>query len=130
METMEFLLADAEIRHVLARYPQFADGRDGEAFAGLFTEDGVVRFNGEPIVGRSAIRDWVMAVTAGAPSKHVMVNHLIEVDSSTGARVSLDMVLLAKIDGAWSVQAVGKYTDTLVRTDEGWLFAERIIDLL
>lgn len=129
MDTTEFLLAEAEIRRLLARYPRAADDRDGGTFANLFTSDGVVRVGGETFTGRDAIRDWIMAVTAGARTRHLMVNHLIEVESSTSALVHLDMALLAEVDGAWSVQGTARYSDALTHTDEGWLFAEREIEL-
>ena len=57
----------------------------------------------------------------------MVVNHAIVVDSATEAHGSMDLVLLAAKDGAWTVASTARYADRFVRTGEGWRFAERVL---
>ena len=128
MEMWE-LEAREQIRDTIARYAHCVDGGRFDDLVALFTPDGVLEVEGEPAHrGRDAIRAFVtgtgrdLAAGTGAPRiRHHVSNVLIETESPDRARARC--YFLAVTDrGAdhW-----GRYSDDLVRTDDGWRFAHR-----
>jgi hypothetical protein len=110
----------AEILQLYFRYPVALDSGDAEGYADLFTEDG--SFGNR--VGRQALLEFVR----GRPSstvRHAPLTPLITAtaDGATG------MVLNLFVDVAESptvITRVSQYTDTLVKTSEGWRFQTRV----
>jgi SnoaL-like domain len=127
MDALERLVAESDIRQLLALYPQHADDGEHQAFADLFAEHGSIHIGEQPIEGRAAIREWIASTDAAGPMRHLMLNSYICVTSPDEAHGSLDMALLGQRDGRWIVRTAPRYADSFVRTVDGWRFAKREI---
>lgn len=129
MDLLEELLAERDIRKVLALYPQYADDNACHDWANLFAEDGALVVGPQRIQGRETLRAWLAQVQSDLTLRHLMVNQHITVDSPTTARATMDMVLLGAEGGKWIVRSSPRYNDRLVKTADGWKFAERVLEL-
>ena len=127
---------EADCERLIKRYVNLNDAQDWQAVANLYTED--ARFArpskpGEFIEGRAAILESFLARPARA-QRHVIANTVVEVEGPASARAFSVIVLYmsdAAEDGGLPAMdpkspLVGTFTDRLVRTPEGWRFAERI----
>ena len=127
---------EADCERLIRRYVNLNDAQDWEAVANLYTED--ARFArpskpGEFIEGRAAILESFLARPARA-QRHVIANTVVEVEGPASARAFSVIVLYmsdAAEDGGLPAMdpkspLVGTFTDRLVRTPEGWRFAERV----
>ena len=127
---------EADCERLIKRYVNLNDAQDWHAVANLYTED--ARFArpskpGEFIEGRAAILESFLARPARA-QRHVIANTVVEVEGPASARAFSVIVLYmsdAAEDGGLPAMdpkspLVGTFTDRLVRTPEGWRFAERI----
>jgi hypothetical protein len=117
-------------------YALLNDAADWDGVAGLYTEDGQMARPSAPdapIIGRDAI---LAALRARPPraARHVISNIVVDVDGENEAR-AMSVILLfqgeAGENGALPTRdrtgpLVGFFKDRLVKTDEGWRFAERI----
>lgn len=113
-----------QIEQLYAHYAHYLDTADGERFAALFTPDGVFITN-KPgygnIKGRKALADF--AAKAGAPPPIVRAGH-----STT--TVMIDPAPGGATGSAYLMAGTGAdqgyvYTDTFVKTAEGWRFKTR-----
>jgi uncharacterized protein (TIGR02246 family) len=127
MDLLDELAAERDIRTIIAQYGQYADDRDGTAYAGLFTEDGALVLGRKRHEGRAAIATWLEA-TEGT-LLHAMCNIHVRVESPTTAVGSLDAMVSAKSDSGWAPVTVIRYADTYAKTADGWRFAERILKI-
>ena len=127
---------EQDCERLIKQYVNLNDAQDWRAVAALYTED--ARFArpskpGEFVEGREAILASFLARPARA-QRHVIANTVVEVDDADHARAFSVIVLYmgdAADDGGLPVQdskspLVGTFNDRLVRTPEGWRFAERI----
>lgn len=127
---------EADCERLIKRYVHLNDAQDWPAVAALYTED--ARFArpsrpGEFVEGREAILASFLARPARA-QRHVIANVVVDVEDADRARAFSVIVLYmgdAADDGGLPVQdpkspLVGTFTDRLVRTPEGWRFAERV----
>ncbi len=127
---------EQDCERLIKQYVNLNDAQDWRAVAALYTED--ARFArpskpGEFVEGREAILASFLARPARA-QRHVIANTVVEVEDADHARAFSVIVLYmgdAADDGGLPVQdpkspLVGTFTDRLVRTPEGWRFAERI----
>lgn len=113
------------IRHLLARYTYEGDRGRIDALAACFAEDGVLEFPGNSGTGPDGV---TAALTSGERNsaisfvRHHITNPLINVDGDTAtARSYFQVVSNNGPDHA------GTYSDTLVRTTEGWRFTRRTV---
>lgn len=124
---------EADVARLVHEYVWANDARDWQKCASLYTEDAVFRrpSGGDPVVGRAAI---LTSFTARPPraQRHVMANTLVEVVSETEARVKSVIVLYMgdMVEEGLPAQdarspLIGTFEDRVVRTPEGWRFAER-----
>ncbi len=123
-------------RLVLASLRAF-DERDWPRYASFFTADGVfIRANapGEPLIGRDAICAALAQRPASRLTRHLCTNLDIEVLDAGQARGFCYLLLYAGDASlpetpagrpADSIQRVGEYRDTFVRTEEGWRISRR-----
>lgn len=127
---------ETDCARLIRLYANLADaGRWGDV-AGLYTADG--RFArpskpGEFVSGREAI---LASLTARPPrpQRHVVANIVVEVTDDSHATAFSVMLLFTgeqPADGGLPLRdatgpLVGSYTDRLVRTADGWRFAERV----
>jgi hypothetical protein len=129
MDLLQELLAEREIRKIVALYPQYADNADEVAWAALFSEDGELCIGDTVVKGREALAEWLLGTLKGPAMRHMMLNSFIEVESEDTARGSLDMALLLRKDDRWMVGPTPRYDDQYVRTAEGWKFARRRLQM-
>ena len=117
-------------------YVNLNDAQDWPAIAALYTEDARFARPSQPgvfVEGRAAILASFLARPARA-QRHVIANVVVEVDDADHARAFSVIVLYmgdAAEDGGLPVQdpkspLIGTFTDKLVRTRDGWRFAERV----
>jgi uncharacterized protein (TIGR02246 family) len=126
---VRWLLDRAQIRELTARYNRCFDDGDPDAFASLFTEDGVMEVEGTfRVDGRAGLAEMVTRTGYGVV--HVTVDATVEVDGDTAVQ-DVKLLVLARpgpdaAPGTTSkLTNSGRYHDTLVRTPEGWRFRQR-----
>jgi uncharacterized protein (TIGR02246 family) len=111
-----------EIRKLLARYCFAIDARDAEAWADLFTDDGMFHYSlGEPLIGKDALREFISVVPNDR--HHLTMNEIIDIDGDTA---TVRAYALVTKESPPVISAVGDYEDTLRRTADGWRFSSRI----
>lgn len=128
---------EAECAALSISYARSIDFRDYDAFADLFTEDGVLNV-GRPLEGRAAIEASLTRRPDELRSRHVLTNIFIDVLSETDAR-GISYLTLYRHVGPESLDgkpiafdgpaAVGHYEDRFVKTEAGWKFKRRTLHL-
>ena len=120
-----------QVRRLLALYCELMDDRRYPEWSQLFTDDGIWAIGGKEYRGPSetqAYMDQLLTGSTAAANQHVNTNLFIELEGAQG-RVTSDYAMLAsEPDGAaWTVIAMGRYFDRVVRKPDGsgWQFAER-----
>jgi uncharacterized protein (TIGR02246 family) len=132
-EALQRLVDEAEIKRLGLGYAQAVDRRDAAALTALFTPDGIIESlgverRGHEQIGRIPARlDRLYDRTY-----HTVFNQTVAVDgdAAEGEVYSTAHHLKRQDDGRTSdhVMAI-TYRDRYVRTDSGWRFAERRLDL-
>ena len=128
-------LAKSAIAELITRYVNLLDVRDWEAVAALYTEDGRLSRPTAPdqfIAGRAAILASLKTRPPGA-TRHVCANVLVTVQGEALATATSQLLLYtgnAVDTGGLPVLStpaplVGSFRDRMVRTEQGWRFAER-----
>ena len=128
MDEIQQLVAQNEIRNLVAQYAQHTDDTRIQEWTELFVEDARMEANGQPLEGRPALTEWITGVTSSMKLRHIMGGVTVTVDSATEAHGAADMILLAAVEGNWILAAAPRYVDRYVKTDAGWRFAERILE--
>ena len=127
---------EVDCERLIKQYINLNDAQDWEAVAALYTEDARFARPSQPdnfAVGREAILAGFRARPARA-QRHVMANIVVDVEDAEHARAFSVIVLYmgdaADDGGLPAISAnsplIGTFTDKLVRTPEGWRFAERV----
>jgi len=113
-----------EIQQLYARYNNAIDGGDAEGWAATFTPDGVFNtFSGhDALVG--FIKLWREKLN-GATRKHWNNNLQITGDSKQ-ASATVYLMLVDFTTKPPSILSTGMYTDSLVKTKDGWRFTKRM----
>ena len=135
MDDVKAWAAKAAVSELIVRYAALNDAGDWDAVAALFTEGGRMSRPTSPsdfIAGRPAILANFRSRSARA-SRHVVANILVTLEGEALARASSQILLFtgaAADDGGLPIQSatsplIGTYEDTLVKTEDGWRFAER-----
>lgn len=115
---------EADCERLIKHYVNLADAHDWPAVAALYTEDARFARPSQPgvfVEGREAILASFLA-RPPRPQRHVVANIVVDVDGADHARAFSVIVLYQ----GTAAPTVGTYTDRLVRTAEGWRFAERV----
>lgn len=128
MDEIQQLVAENEIRNLVARYAQYTDDARIQEWTELFVEDARMEAGGQPMEGRPGLTEWITAVTSSMKLRHIMGGVTVTMDSATEAHGAADMVLLAAVEGSWIIAGAPRYVDRYVKTDDGWRFAERILE--
>ncbi len=125
---------EADCERLIKLYVNQNDARDWPAVAALYAEDAVFRrpSGGDAIAGRAAILASFLARPPRV-QRHVIANVVVEVEDETHAQ-SFCAILLYQSDlvpeGLPAMSAssplVGWFRDRLIRTAQGWRFAERV----
>lgn len=126
---IQALMDRIEIGELTARYNRCFDEQDAEAWAEVFTEDGGLAIvGGQTVRGRDDLRSMCRATGYG--TVHMTTDPVIVVDGNR-ARQSCTLILGRRTADPKSSRfaLTGRYDDELVRTAEGWRFANRVITL-
>jgi hypothetical protein len=127
---------EVDCERLIKRYVNLNDAQDWSAVAALYTEDARFARPSQPgvfIEGRAAILASFLARPARA-QRHVIANVVVDVEDADRAR-AFSVIVLYMGDvpdgGGLPVQdpkspLIGTFTDKLVRTRDGWRFAERV----
>jgi ketosteroid isomerase-like protein len=123
MDALARLLDERAIERLILDYAALLDAVDAEGLAACFAEDGRANRPTAPddfVEGRAAL---LAAFKARPPrqARHVFANIRVDLDGDS-ARASSQVLLFTAAD---KPPLVGSYADKLVRTPEGWRFAER-----
>jgi len=110
----------AEILKLYFKYPLILDSGDAEGYANLFTEDG--SFNN--FVGRQALIDFVRN-RRPTTVRHAPMTPIITATTEGASGVVLNFFVDVAQDPA-VITRVSQYTDTLVKTPQGWRFKTRV----
>jgi uncharacterized protein (TIGR02246 family) len=111
-----------EMIELVARYNQAIDARDGEAWAGTFTDDGVFQIDDRPEVrGREALVQMVRDLDP-SNARHWATNFIIEGDGEGGTATMRAYFALLREN---QVVATGTYVNELTKVDGAWRFARR-----
>jgi uncharacterized protein (TIGR02246 family) len=129
----EFRMTDeGAIQQNISRYNEAASTRDWEAAVATYIPDGVWESvgSGHRFEGRDAIRDALIAFTS-ALEYVVQINApaVISVDGDSAAARSVVRESGKFAGRDEGIEAFGIYVDRLVRTTEGWRFAQRRFEL-
>jgi hypothetical protein len=135
MDEVKAWTAKAAIAELIVRYAALNDAGNWDAVASLYTVDGRMSRPTTPddfIIGREAILAGFKSRPPRA-SRHFVANILVTLEGEARARASSQILLFTGAtadDGGLPIQSaapplIGSYEDTLVRTEDGWRFAER-----
>lgn len=119
-----------EIVDLFARYSWYYDCSDAEAYASLFTEDGVIEaFGSEAARGRTAIAAFIRTLFAqrGDEIWQHHTDHLVYFGRGTAYTVYSYWSLLRGGGGNYGVMSLGYYVSDCVRIEGHWLFKRRAI---
>lgn len=139
--TVDELLAREQIRHTLASYTMAGDRAKADEVANVFTEDGVLEFDGgQGLKGfRHAGRQAIEAFFRGTPApaaeplpagqrrflRHNLTTCLIDLTGLDTAKSRTYFIVFSPIGADHS----GYYADTLKKIGERWLIAHRGVRL-
>jgi len=125
-EQLQRLIDIEAIRDLNARYNHAFDNRQGDLFASFWTEDGFgQRKDSEPKMrGRAAMK--ASAENWPVDGRHMCTEAVITVEGDTARQIIFCLYL--DMAPPCEVSMFGQYHDKLVRTTEGWKFAERIFE--
>ncbi|HEX7082160.1 MAG TPA: nuclear transport factor 2 family protein [Gammaproteobacteria bacterium] len=111
------------------------DRQDYEAFADLFTSDGLLhRPSGPPLVGRDEIIDSYRSRPRNRMTRHVCSNIIVTAESTATARGLTYVVLYSadalRAEGPFGAKCdprtlIGELEDAFRLTASGWRIAER-----
>ena len=110
----------AEILQLYFKYPMVLDGRDAEGYADLFTSDGA--FN--EYVGRAALIDFVRT-RPDSTVRHAPLTPMV-IATPEGAKGAVISLFVDAAQTPPTIPRVIQYTDTLVKTPQGWRFKTRV----
>jgi len=129
----------AQIINLQNRYVLAMEFNDNEAYAGVFTEDGILDWAGGVIKGRAAIRkfrdDGVYNLSREAQggawpatTRHFITNQVVEVYGDTAKAVTYWFQANNNADDRHVEYGLfGHYEDELRRENGQWLFTKRAI---
>ena len=112
-------------------YKRHLDARDFKAYASLFTDDAVWVGNLGKAVGPGEIEALLVRTLEVYESDlertyHLVMNPVINVNGDTAkAKSNWGFITRGETDNP-VFQMLGRYTDELVRTPEGWKFSRRV----
>lgn len=124
--------AVADCEALCHAYGELADAGHAEAFADLYTPDGVFDRLGQLIKGREALRNIVAERAPGVWTRHHCSN--VHIDLAADGRTASGQVDLALQRGREGVSEIdhlrARYHDRFVLTELGWRFASRKVVLV
>ena len=143
MNPLGLLVAERDCLRLMNDYCRYLDSRDEDAFVRLFTETAVFTKATAPTYedhGHDAIRARLRMRPPSILSRHLMLNHIIDVDGPSSARgVAVGLVVRGNRDREdWpmplrGVELVMEYRMAFAWGDGGWRIArcdtQRLMDV-
>lgn len=125
---LQYLSDYVAIRQLNATYNRYADLADGKSYSSLFTEDAEFNIVGEGIyVGREQIAARCNATTTAV---HVTTEPELDINGDIAQQRVRMLTVLQDGNGARNeFVASGWYIDELKRTEEGWRYHRRRVEL-
>ena len=119
------------VKRTIAAYTQALDDGRTEDVVATFCPDGSVDIPGlGSHQGSDALRKAYDGVAPRRSQRHLVLNTLLTDWNEHEVTAISDVVFLFRGEGGWSVQLVGRYTDTLHYAEGGWLFHHRVAEFL
>jgi hypothetical protein len=119
------------IRQTIAAYTQALDDGRTDDLVATFCSDGSIDI---PFIGahqgRDALREIYGKLVPQVPQRHLVVNTLVVDANEHEAKAVSDIVFLLRGEGGWTVQLVGRYTDTLHHKNGSWRFHHRAAEFV
>jgi len=130
MSTYDAAVAEG-IKQTIAAYTQALDDGRTDDLVATFCTDGSIDI---PFIGahqgHDALREIYGKLAPRVPQRHLVTNTLVVDANEHEARAVSDIVFLLRGESGWSVQLVGRYTDTLHHTADGWRFHHRAAEFV
>ena len=125
---LQYLSDYVAIRQLNATYNRYADLADGKSYSSLFTEDAEFNIAGEGIyVGREQIAARCNATTTAV---HVTTEPELDIIGDIAQQRVRMLTVLQDGNGTRNeFVASGWYIDELKRTEEGWRYHRRRVEL-
>ena len=124
-KAIQELLDLRAVEQLMIRYADRIDANDPEGAAACFAEDGVGKYWGE-YRGRKEIAARLSGILdLFAATSHHLSNVSIQIDGDRATAMSYVYAFHRMAGTNDPMHYWGRWVDRLVRTDEGWLFAER-----
>lgn len=127
------LLDEKAIVDVTIRYATALDTKDWQRLRECFTPDAVARYG---VIADCAGVDAIIEQVSGgmdylAQTQHILTNHvvLLDGDSATCVCYLQAQHLRDNAKPSWNFIMAGQYSDSLVRTRDGWRISERALEL-
>ena len=128
----------AEIENLMAYYIYAMDWEDPDAYASVFTPDGVLTWANGDVKGREAIRAFIQAQRdppktgvphmPGGNARHFVTNHFLVIKGNKAvSRAYWEQLDANGPNNHAEVGAYGHYEDDLVKVNGHWLFTHRQI---
>lgn len=138
MDALDRVVAESEIRNLVARLGHLADDGDIDVYLSMWTEDGAWgRGDGSAMQqGHEQLRARILADRAadvqgpGTNSRHLNTTLWVQIDSDDTAHAeSYFLYLRDASSDKPTVAKTGRYRDQFRRTADGWKFYRRQIVL-
>ena len=114
-----------EIHELAHRYNHAVDSGDGPAYAGTFTEDGVMQAGDIKFEGAEALEQFANGFGKSPNSpRHVISNIIVEGDGDH-ATLKAYIQMFTTENGQTQLAVIGKYDDELIKKDGKWRFVRR-----
>lgn len=134
MAAEERLRIEAECQRLAIAFATYVDHRRYEEVVSLFTPDALYNPRGRPYLGREGVRAYLESRPPTRRSRHLIMNHLVEVVDATNALGTCSLVYYAHEGELAEAEAaplaapslIGDYHDRYRLTDEGWRIASRV----
>lgn len=124
-KALQKLLDIHAIEQLMVRYADRIDANDPEGAAACYAEDGIGKYWGT-FQGRQEISEVLLVILSMfSTTSHHLSNIDIDVDGDQATAMSYVYAFHRMADTDEPLHYWGRWVDRLIRTDEGWLFAER-----
>ena len=129
------LADELEIRNLVARVSQLTDDGDPDEYANCFAEDASWEIAGGIRRGRADIRAGLVErreIKACGPdtdTRHMVTTLTVHADGTDTATAESTWLFCTELRRAPIVRATGRYSDKIVRTDDGWQVFRRRVTL-
>ncbi|MGN6473946.1 MAG: nuclear transport factor 2 family protein [Mycobacteriales bacterium] len=122
---------EAGVRAAIAAYNHAVDDGRTDDVVATYCPDGSCDIKALGAhEGHDALRAAYAKVEPKIPQRHVVTNTLVTAWSADEAKAVSDFVFMVRVESGWQVSLVGRYRDTLHRSESGWLFHRREADFI